>query len=117
MARALVLCQVKTDKLQIRGTFSQKKKLWEALGGCGHQVGWKVLDDVAGKEYDSTYANLCNRLRLVGRATILNAEGKRIFLVVDTKVNEIRDWDTGEDGKPVLNPVKDSEEEGQEVTP
>jgi hypothetical protein len=91
--------------------------LWEALGGCGHQVGWKVLDDVAGKEYDSTYANLCNRLRLVGRATILNAEGKRIFLVVDTKVNEIRDWDTGEDGKPVLNPVKDSEEEGQEVTP
>ena len=48
----------------------------------------------------------------MGRATILDAEGKRIFLVVDTKVNEIRDWDTGENGKPVLNPVKDSEEEG-----
>lgn len=112
MARSLVLCQVKTDKLQVRGTFSQKKKLWEVLGGCGHQVGWKVLDDVAGKEYDSTYANLCNRLRLVGRATVLNAEGQRIFLVVDTKVNELRDWDTGEDGKPVLNPVKDAGEEG-----
>lgn len=113
MARALVLCQAKSHdspKLQVRGVFTQKKKLWEALSGCGHQIGWKVLDDVVGKEYDSTYTNLCNRLRLVGRATIINAEGERVFLVVDTQVNELRDWDTGEDGKPVLNPVKGVDE-------
>ena len=117
MARALVLCQVKNSdvpKLQVRGTFSQKKKLWEVLGSCGgHQVGWKIFDDVAEKQYDMSYSALCNRLRLTGRATILNAEGKRIFLVVDTEKNVVRDWDTGEDGKPVANPAKDSEEEGQ----
>jgi hypothetical protein len=117
MARVLVLCQTKNPdvpKLQVRGTFSQKKKLWEVLGTCGGpQVGWKIVDDVSEKQYDLSYSTLCNRLRLTGRATILNAEGKKIFLVVNTEKNVLRDWDTGEDGKPVLNPVK-GEEDAQE---
>lgn len=117
MARVLVLLQTKdadVPKLQVRGTFSQKKKLWEVLGSCGgHQVGWKILDDVSEKQYDMSYGALCSRLRAIGRVTVLDGEGRRVFLIVETQKNALRDWDTGEEGKPVLNPVKDDEPEGE----
>ena len=117
MARALVLCQVKnpeTPKLQVRGVFSQKKKLWETIEKlAGDMTGWKNYDDVSEKDYDSTYATLCNRLRLIGRVTIKNTEGQRIFLIVDTKINEVRNWDTDEDGVLTINPVQGDEKEGE----
>jgi hypothetical protein len=96
----------------IRGVFTQKKKLWEAVGKlAGEMKGWHVLDDVAGKSYEATYANLCNRLRLIGRATVTNPEGMRVFLIVDAQMNSVRDWDVDEEGKPQPNPIKGEADE------
>jgi hypothetical protein len=109
MARALVLCQTRnpdTPKLQIRGVFTQKKKLWIAITSlAGDLTGWKIFDDVQAKEYDANYNSLCNRLRINGRTTIINPEGVRIFLVVDSQMNSLRDWDTDNENKPKLNPL------------
>ena len=112
MARILVVCQAKTPgepRLQVRGVFSQKKKLWEVLG---IQSDWKIVNDVTEKEYDATYAILCAQLRQVGRVSIVDANGRRIYFIVEGVKNELRGWDTDGAGNPVVNPVKGDEKEG-----
>lgn len=106
----LVLCQTRSPesgKLQIRGIFTQKKKLWEVLGQLDPELERLViLDDVSGKKRDADYNKLCNVITTVGRATLLGQDGQRRFLVVSVTPNELRDWDTGDDGSPKLNPAK-----------
>jgi hypothetical protein len=114
MARVIVLGQVKegNQKVQLRGVFTQKKKLWQAIETIAGPIQGKfILDDVSGKEYDATYANLCNRLRLIGRATLLGPDKQRECLIIESMLNEIRDWDTDENNNPKLNPVKGNEDD------
>lgn len=106
----LILCQTRTpdtDRLQVRGAFTQKKKLWEAVSGIEPGVGrglFAVLNDVTGKAPQATLPRLCSTLASVGRATLVAPDGRRRFLVVECSSNKLRDWDTGDDGGPRLNP-------------
>jgi hypothetical protein len=115
MAKVTVLAAIRSPsnkKLQLKGAFSQKKKLWEALEPMIPQPGnCKILDDVTGKTYDCNYNCLCGRLRTVGRASILDSQGQRQFFIIETNMNDVRDWDTGEDGNARLNPARGSEDE------
>lgn len=115
MAKVTVLGQVRAagvKRTQIRGVFTQKKKLWAALETiAGSLTGKFIVDDVTSKEYDATYSVLCNRIRTTGRATILNASKEKEYLIVETTTNEIRDWDTGDDGLPRLNPAMGVDDE------
>jgi hypothetical protein len=115
MAKVTILGQVRQSggkRVQVRGVFTQKKKLWVALEKiAGSLIGKFFFDDVTSKEYDPTYSVLCNRLRITGRATILDEHKEKEFLVVETTTNEIRDWDTTEDGLPKCNPAKGADDE------
>lgn len=110
----LVLCQTRTpesERLQIRGIFTQKKKLWETLAELEPGLETLVLlDDVSGKKRDANYTKLCAVVATVGRATLLGQDGRRKFLIVSVVPNQLRNWDTDDDGKPQLNPVKKDEE-------
>ncbi len=120
MGKALSLFQTHkaTGKLQLRTTFSNKKVLWEAMTSLVADgpdlTGWVVLDDVTEKKYAALYRTMCDRLRLVGRATLLRPDGQREFLVIVRKMNTLSDWDTDDAGKPRLNPVEDSADEESE---
>lgn len=119
MAKVTVILQPRkagSSKGGVRGVFTQKKKLWAALESlAGSLTGKFIIDDVTEKEYDATYKGMCDRLRTVGRATVLSAEKTREFLVIETNMNEVRDWDTSDDGVPRINPAKgaDDEKEGE----
>lgn len=97
------------DKMLIRGVFTQRKKLWEAMAKA---IGGKALDglllfdDMTGKTSPSNYNALCKLLRETGRAALVEEESKlRVFQVVDAATNEIRAWDMNEEG-PVCNPIE-----------
>ena len=119
MAKVTVILQSRqtgVSKGQVRGVFTQKKKLWTALEElAGSMAGKFIIDDVTEKEYDASYKSLCDRLRTVGRATILDVNKIREFLVVETNMNEARDWDTGDDGIPRLNPAKGADDDEKTV--
>ena len=108
MARVQVLGQrcPYGGKMLIRGVFTQKKKLWvamEEIASPGELSSMMVVDDVTGKELPASYGALCDRLRVVGRATVVK-DGEREFQVVDAETNLLRGWDVGEEG-PKCNPV------------
>ena len=115
MAKVTVLAQCRSEqagKLQLRGVFTQKKKLWEVLEPLAtYPVNRKVVDDVTGKAYEFLYRCVCDRLRTVGRATILDKDGKRDLLIVETELNKLRDWDTGDDGIVKPNPAGGEDDE------
>jgi len=96
------------DRMLVRGVFTQKKKLWaamgEALGGAALVADLAIVDDMSGRSSPATYGLLCDRLRVVGRATLVGPDGRREFQVVDALTNELRDWDVDEEG-PRCNPV------------
>ena len=109
----------------IRGSFSQKKKLWaaicqilaeagiiteeemkQAVEGTGKLECMLLFDDITDKTTPAAYGALCDRLRVVGRATFVSTEtGQREFQVVDAMMNEIRDWDVDNEG-PRCNPIR-----------
>ena len=108
MAKVQVLgqCCPYGGKMLIRGVFSQKKKLWEALieiSGESKLLEMIVIGEVGYSEMTATYTHVCNRLRVMGRVA-LAYNGIREFQIVDVATNEIRAWDIEEDG-PVCNPV------------
>ncbi len=95
------------DKMLIRGVFTQRKKLWEAMEKAlksSSLEDLKIVDDMSDKEYAATYDALCKQLRLVGRASLVDQDGRREFQVVDAVTNEIRGWDVDQEG-PRCNPV------------
>lgn len=108
MARVQVLGQrcPHGGKMLIRGVYTQKKKLWaameEAAGGVLGDL--TIVDDVSGREAPASYGLLCDRLRVIGRATLVGPDGRREFQVVDAITNETRDWDVDEEG-PRCNPA------------
>jgi hypothetical protein len=109
MARVQVLGQGcrKTGKMLVRGVYTQKKKLWEAMEEVfdGKLADLNLFDDVSDKTLQASYKGLCERLRVMGRATLVSMDGERVFQVIDAETNELRGWDVDEDGKPVCNPV------------
>lgn len=93
------------DRMMVRGVFTQKKLLWDALEDIVHDIGsLTALDDVAGQEAQLSYKVLCDRIRKAGRLTI-TSDGERLFLVVESPVNSLRDWDVNDEGEPRYNPV------------
>ena len=91
-----------------RGTFSQVKKLEEAMKtliGDASLNDLMILDDVTKEEKPFVYQVLCARLKEAGRVTI-TMDGERIFFITDGEVNEIRGWDIDDGGNPRLNPVE-----------
>jgi len=92
------------DKMIISGVFTQKKTLWEELGKICELDSFQISDDVGGRTADITYAILCEKLRVVGRASILK-NGIREFQVTGAELNEIRPSDFDENGKPKCNPI------------
>ena len=108
MAKVLILGQRRSDesnRVQIRGVFSQKKKLWGELESLADLSTAMLLDDVTRKESKAKYHLLCGLMTTAGRATILDSNGDRQFIVWETEMNQLRDWDTDDEG-PVYNPVK-----------
>ena len=103
--------------IQIRGVFSQKKKLWESaiLTQFPKEQGYTLYDDVAKKSWEIDYGRLCILLTKMGRAVIVDRDGSRIVAIKALSDNEISNWDTDDMGEPVPNPVilKDGEQEGQ----
>ena len=95
-------------KMLVRGVFTQKKKLWEAMeeSFSPHPLDSLVIvNDVSGSSVPASYGALCDRLRVLGRATFVAPDGRREFQVVDAVTNELRDWDVDEEG-PRCNPAK-----------
>ncbi len=108
MAKVLILGQRRSgesNRVQIRGVFSQKKKLWEQLESLADLNTAKLLDDVTRKESKAKYNLLCGLIAKAGRVTIVDSNGDRQFIVWETETNQLRDWDTDEEG-PVYNPTK-----------
>jgi hypothetical protein len=92
--------------MMFRGVFTQKKKLWEAMGKIAGEPleGMSVADDVTGKKYELNYATLCRIMRIEGRAVVLSG-GEKMFLVVEAEKNKVRPWDVNEQGEPRSNPL------------
>jgi hypothetical protein len=88
----------------IRGVFTQKKKLWEAIEDIGINS-LMIRDDFSKKLSPCSYNGLCKVLREVGRVTLADEDGKIVFMIVDAETNQLRDWDIDEDGEPRCNPV------------
>ena len=88
----------------IRGTFTQKKKVWEVLESLADLKVLELYNDVTEKRTNLTYGGLCEMLRVNGRAAIVAADGNREFQIIDGETNVLRDWDVGEEGA-VCNPV------------
>jgi hypothetical protein len=64
-----------------------------------------LLDDVSGKQIQASYNGMCEKLRRAGRAIFLSQTGERVFLVLDSELNQLRDWDLDDQGKPRYNPI------------
>lgn len=117
MAQKFIAAQVRTSPdqrktTQIRGVFSQKKKLWEGFFKGQYETGHFLYEDTIDKTRDMTYNNLCNVLTNNGRVVIIDSEGERQAIIVAASENELRGWDNDESGTPVANPVaKDGEGE------
>jgi len=109
MARVLVLAQRRLGchpvRAMCRGVFTQKKKLWEVMEGIFAGLeDMRLLDDVTGKTGILKYGSLCSKLKTNGRAVIVDEEGSRVFLIIETEMNKVRSWDVNEQGDPVANP-------------
>jgi hypothetical protein len=106
MAKVQVLGQrcLHKPKMLIRGVFTQKKKLWEAMEELYKQP-LMIRDDFTKKLVPCNYNGLCKILREVGRVTLVAEDGDTIFQIVDAETNKLRDWDIDEDGEPRCNPV------------
>ena len=96
-------------KMLVRGTFTQKKKVWDALDNIAEEFGidlkaLELFNDVTEKRTNLTYGGLCEMLRVNGRATIVAADGSREFQIIDGDTNVLRGWDVNDEG-PVCNPV------------
>ena len=108
MARIRMLAQrhpYGQDKVMMRGAFTQKKKLWEAMSTVVDPTTLILKDDVSGKEIQASYNGLCDKLRRAGRAVFNEPDGRRMFLVAEAVTNELRDWDVDENGVPRYNPT------------
>lgn len=92
------------EKMTISGVFTQKKTLWDELSKLCDINSFQISDDVGGRTADITYAILCEKLRVVGRASILK-NGIKEFQIVGAELNEIRPSDFDENGKPKCNPI------------
>jgi hypothetical protein len=109
MARMIVMAQKGPGGgMLVRGLFTQKKKLWEALEQLEPAMSSMVVfDDVSASESPVSYRKVCDMLRVNGRAVIALKGGDKEFLMIESEVNRLRDWDVGQDGVPVPNPVRD----------
>lgn len=108
MAKVEILGQAHQDgRMLIRGVFSQKKNLWDAIAECypDNVENDLNLRDDEGKEVGANYARLCTALRKTGRATFFKKDGTRVFQVIESNMNQVREWDIDQDGNPVPNPV------------
>ena len=113
MALKLILAQVREvpadgrKTVQIRGVFSQKKKLWDIaiLPQFPVQEGFAFYDDVTQKTKDMAYGNLCNMLTATGRLVILDRDGNRVAQMWSAVENDLRKWDTDENGVPIVNAI------------
>ena len=110
MARVCVLGQrhPQLDKVMVRGVFTQRKKLWAALETIMAPLkltDMTLYDDVAKTDVAASYSALCMRLTKAGRVTIADAEGRKTFLVCESMMNEVREWDADEAGVLKYNPV------------
>lgn len=110
MAKVLMVTQRHPlGKMLQRGSFTQKKKFWDAaeeLIGKGELEKYQLFNDIDQSTVDANYSRLCKFLSNYGRAILLDSEGTPQFLVVETNQNEWRDWDIDDEGEPVPNPVK-----------
>ena len=119
MAKVIVLFQrgsVKPRKMMLRGSFTQKKKVWEAFAeGFLEKKQSQFYDDVSEKRFDATYSRMCSLLAKIGRAWLVDtATGEPEVLFIETQMNELRSRDVDEEGRPRPNPVpKGSDEPGE----
>lgn len=106
MPKVIILGQAHkgSGKMLIRGVFSTKKNLWSELEKLSNISSLIITDDVEGKSKPADYNFLCDRLRVVGRASLMK-DGNREFQIVEANMNELRGWDLNEEGKPVCNPM------------
>jgi len=110
MARVQVLGQrcPHGGKMLIRGVFTQRKKLWEAMAQVFKPeslTSLSIFDDTTNKTVPATYDWLCKLLRENGRAALVDESERREFQIVDAETNILRDWDVDEEG-PRCNPVE-----------
>ena len=116
MAKKIILSRMNSNlpkgKMVIAGTFSQKKKLWEAICEIDSEGESKSLyDDVEEKTIDASYSGLCKLLTKSGRAHILEKDSETpSFFMVECEENEIRDSDFDDDGNLVYNPAVKKDE-------
>jgi len=117
MARVCVLGQSHPTlkKLMIRGTFTQRKKLWAAMESLatGKIAEMNIHDDMANTDVAASYEALCRKLSKAGRVTLMDTSGTRVFLVCETVMNEVRDWDATDTGELKLNPAARGADEGE----
>jgi hypothetical protein len=121
MAKKFILAQAREVEgqrrtIHIRGVFSQKKKLEEALKALGLDVGTTLYDDVNDRSRDMKYSHLCNILTSNGRVVLVNGEGSRVAIIVAASENDIRPWDVDELGKAIANPLAASKDDEPEPT-
>ncbi len=117
MAKILMLGQRHPgghEKVGVRGFYTQKKTLWAAMQSVVDPTTLILRDDVTGKEIQASYNGLCDKLRRAGRACLVEPDGKRLFLVVEGRTNELREWDVDEEGKPRYNPTPEKADDGEE---
>jgi hypothetical protein len=112
MARITSLYQrhPKVGQMFYRGPYTQKKKVWEAMESLVGPLDSMILfDDVAGTESRLSYSRLCDSLRLRGRAVVARPDGEKEFMLLDSELNSLRNWDVDDDGSPIPNPVPEPE--------
>lgn len=110
MAKVTILGQThdKVGKLFVRGVFTQKKKLWEAMAGATSipLTDFTLIDDMNQTELAASYEGLCRKLAKSGRATLAKSDKSRMFLVVECTLNELREFDIDDAGELKFNPAK-----------
>jgi len=92
----------------IRGEFTQKKKVWEAIEaeiGKERLAQFRLFNDLDQSSIEANYSRLCKRISDNGRTILLDESGKPEFLLVEAVQNEWRGWDLNEAGEPVPNPA------------
>ena len=88
--------------------FSQRKKAWDTIEALDPEfmATARIVDDVSGAKAEANRSRLDKLLSKSGRAHIIDAEGKVIYLLVECEENVMRGPDYDEDGDLIYNPAR-----------
>lgn len=96
-------------KMYIRGAFSQKKKVWEAMQQIKDFSDMELVNDVNNKNFPVKYNTMCDILKNNGRVSLINSQGQREFQIIEGEMNHLRNWDVDDEGNILSNPSKNSD--------